>query len=390
MANNDLTFNQISTVLTDIVQQATGQTVIAPVDAKEFVTVGQLALKAGYDPLLQAISQVLSRTIFSVRPYSRKFKGLEVSNQRFGNWTRKLNISDASWVDTPRFELVDGQSIDQYTVHKPNILQTNFYGSNVFDLEPITIFKDQLDCAFESADEFARFISMIMSNASDRIEQAHENIARATIGNLIGAKVQYDSDNVIHLLTEYNTLTGLSLTAKTVYQPDNFVGFMQWVWSRLENISDMMTERSLKFHINVTGKEIMRHTPKERQRVYMYAPARHQITSRVLADTYHDNLMRFAYTETVNFWQNIDSPTDVKVKPVYLKNDGTIIEGEAETVNNVFAVITDAETMGYTVVNQWSATSPFNAAGGYTNYFWHFTDRYLTDFTENAVVLVLD
>lgn len=390
MASNDLTFNQIATVLTDIVKQATGQEVITPVDAKEFVSVGQTALKVGYDPLLNAISQVLSRTIFSVRPYSRKFQGLEVSNQRFGNWTRKLNISDGDWVDTPRFELTDGQSIDQYKVNKPNILQTNFYGSNVFDLEPITIFKDQLDCAFESAEEFARFISMIMSNASDRIEQAHENVARATIGNLIGAKVQYDTDNVIHLLTEYNTLTGLSLTAQTVYQPDNFVGFIQWVWSRLENISDMMTERSLKYHINVTNKPIMRHTPRERQRVYMYAPARHQITSRVLADTYHDNLMRFAYTETVNFWQNIDTPTDVKVKPVYLKNDGTIIEGDTETVNNVFAVITDAETMGYTVVNQWSGTSPFNAAGGYTNYFWHFTDRYLTDFTENAVVLLLD
>lgn len=390
MANNDLTFNQIATVLTDIVKQATGQEVLTPVDAKEFVTVGQTALKAGYDPLLNAISQVLSRTIFSIRPYSRKFKGLEVSNQRFGNWTRKLNISDGDWVDTPRFELTDGQSIDQYKVNKPNILQTNFYGSNVFDLEPITIFKDQLDCAFESADEFARFISMIMSNASDRIEQAHENIARATIGNLIGAKVQYDTDNVIHLLTEYNTLTGLSLTAQTVYQPDNFVGFMQWVWSRIEALSDMMTERSLKFHINITDKPIMRHTPKERQRVYMYAPARHQITSRVLADTYHDNLMRFAYTETVNFWQNIDDPTGVKVKPVYLKTDGTIIEGDAETVSNVFAVITDAETMGYTVVNQWSGTSPFNAAGGYTNYFWHFTDRYLTDFTENAVIMLLD
>ena len=33
---------------------------------------------------------------------------------------------------------------------------------------------------------------------------------------------------------------------------------------------------------------------------------------------------------------------------------------------------------------------PFNARGGYTNFFWHFTDRYNLDLTENAVVLVLD
>ena len=41
-------------------------------------------------------------------------------------------------------------------------------------------------------------------------------------------------------------------------------------------------------------------------------------------------------------------------------------------------------------VNEWSANSPFNARGGYTNMFWHMTYRYLNDFTENCIVLLLD
>ena len=391
MAVNDLTFNQLSTVLNSIVQQATGQKVQQVTNTAEFVSVAQTALKTGYDPVLQAVSQVLSRTIFSIRPYTRKFGGLMVSNQQFGNIVRKLNIADKDWENDSRFELTDGSGVDMYKVNKPTILQTNFYGANVFE-KSLTIFKDQLDCAFSSPDEFGRFVSMTMTNASDMIEQAHENLARATLANFIGGKISGDAASVIHLLTEYNTITGLAtpLTAETVYQPANFKPFMQWVYSRVASLSSLMTERTQKFHINVTGKEISRHTPVNKQKVYLYAPARYQTETMVLADVYHDNFLRMADNETVNFWQSIDKPDEINVQPVYLQTDGTLKTGEALNKANIFGVMFDEEAAGYTVVNQWSAPTPFNVKGGYSNIFWHFTDRYWNDFTENGVVLLLD
>lgn len=390
MAVNDLTFNQLSTVLNSIVQQATGKQAQQVTNTAEFVSVAQTALKTGYDPVLQAISQVLSRTIFSIRPYTRKFGGLMVSNQQFGNIVRKLNIADKDWENDSRFELADGSGVDMYKVNKPSILQTNFYGANVFE-KSLTIFKDQLDCAFSSPDEFGRFVSMTMTNASDMIEQAHENLARATLANFIGGKISGDTASVIHLLTEYNTITGLELTAGTVYQPANFKPFMQWVYSRVASISSLMTERTQKFHINVTGKEISRHTPVNKQKVYLYAPARYQTETMVLADVYHDNFLRMADNETVNFWQSIDKPDEINVQPVYLQTDGTLkTDGSPVNKNGIFGVMFDEEAVGYTVVNQWSAPTPFNVKGGYSNIFWHFTDRYWNDFTENGVVLLLD
>lgn len=391
MAVNDLTFNQLSTVLNSIVQQATGKQAQQVTNTAEFVSVAQTALKTGYDPVLQAISQVLSRTIFSIRPYTRKFGGLMVSNQQFGNIVRKLNIADKDWENDSRFELMDGSAVDMYKVNKPTILQTNFYGANVFE-KSLTIFKDQLDCAFSSPEEFGRFVSMTMTNASDMIEQAHENLARATLANFIGGKISGDTASVIHLLTEYNTIMGLGtpLTAETVYQPANFKPFMQWVYSRVASLSSLMTERTQKFHINVTGKEISRHTPVNKQKVYLYAPARYQTETMVLADVYHDNFLRMADNETVNFWQSIDKPDEINVQPVYLQTDGTLKTGEALNKANIFGVMFDEEAAGYTVVNQWSAPTPFNVKGGYSNIFWHFTDRYWNDFTENGVVLLLD
>lgn len=390
MAANDLSFNQLSTVLNSIVAQATGKNPLAITNTSEFISVAQTALKTGYDPLLQSISQVLSRTIFSTRPYYRKFGGIQVDNQKWGNITRKLNISDKDWENDVRFELVDGESVDMYKVNKPNILQTNFYGANVYE-KSYTIFKDQLDCAFSGPDEFARFLSMVTGNCTDMIEQAHENLARATVANYIGGKVKGDADSCIHLLTEYNALTGLALTKENVYQPANYKPFIDWVYSRIATLTELMTERSQLFHTNITGKTINRHTPLQRQRVYLYAPARFNIESMSLANTYNYNFLKMAYNETVNYWQSIQSPSKINVKPSYLQADGTITTPEvALEQDDIFGVIFDEEALGYTVMNQWSATTPFNAKGGYSNVFFHFTDRFWNDFTENGLVLLID
>ena len=407
MPVNDLTFNQLSTVLNSVVSQATGKSALTATNTGEFVTIAQTALKVGYDPLLSSISQVLSRTIFSTRPYSRKFGGIEVSSQRFGNITRKLNISDKDFTDDDRMDLTDGTSVDMFKVNKPNILQTNFYGANVYQRD-LTIFRDQLDCAFNSPDEFGMFISMLMQNATDLLEQARENLARATIANFIGGKVSGDKENVIHLLTEYNTATGLELDSETVLQPVNFKPFMQWVNSRIGVLTSLMTERTKMFHTNITNfggawdddtgtasggvdKSVMRHTPLNKQKVYLYAPAKIQAESLVLSNTYNDKYLKYADNETINFWQSIKETDSINVKASYTLPNGSIkTDATAVKTNKVFGVIFDEEALGYTLVNQWSAPTPFNARGGYSNIFWHETARYWNDFTENGIVLLLD
>lgn len=392
MAVNDLTITDVGTILTSIAKQATGASTLSVNNTKDFITVAQTTLKVGYDPLIASISQVLSKTIFSIRPYYRKFAGINVSNQQFGNITRKLNISDKDWETDERLPLTDAASVDMYKVIKPSILQTNFYGANKYQRH-ITIFKDQLDTAFASPDEFGRFITMVMQNATDVIEHGHETLARSVIANFIGG-ILADEDNgkrTIHLLTEYNELTGQTLTAETVYQADNFGNFMKFVVARIKSLSAMFTERTQLFQTQVTDKPITRHTPYRNQKLYLFSPTQYLTETAVLTDLYNDQYMKLMDFERVNFWQNPNSPDALNVMPIYLKSDGTLTSPTA-AVNkpHVFGVLFDDEALGYTVVNQWSATTPFNAAGGYSNVYYHFTDRYWNDFTEKGVVLLLD
>lgn len=389
---NELNFNQVSALLTFIVKQATGESVINPTNTSNFVSVATTALKNGTDPVMSAITQMVSRTIFSIRPYSEKFKGLRVSSERWGNIVRKLNIADGAYIDDTSFALPeDGQSVDMYKLRRPNILQTNFYGANVFSIER-SYFREQLECAFTGPEELASFYSMVTGNIMDMIETAHENLKRATLSNLIGGIVKGGgAEQVVHLLTEYNAKTGGKYTAVTIMAPDVYPDFMKFVYARIATVSSLLTERLQRHHINVTGKAITRHTPYENQRLYMYAPAMYESTARAIADTYHDTFLRYADHETVNFWQAVETPDTIKVIPSYLKADGTITTpSEAVSVPKVFALLCDEEACGMTVCNEWSATSPLNISGGYYNVAWHFTDRFWNDFTENAVVFTMD
>lgn len=393
MAINDLSFNQVATLLNAITSQATGQTELTPTNTNEFVSLATTALKTGYDPLATAISQVLSWTIFSERPYTAKFKGLKVSNQQYGNIVRKLNIIDKPAKEDARFNLVDGAAVapSMFTVNKPEILQTNFYGANVFSRD-YTLYKDQLDCAFRSPDEFQRFISMVVRNTQDKIEQDRENLARATLANFIGGiAAENNDDRVVHLLTEYNAATGKALTNVTVYEPENFPAFMAWVYARIGEISELMTERSQKFQTIVNNKNINRHTPAAFQRLYLSTAKMLQYDSMVLANAFHDNYLKYADFERVNFWQSIDDRQTINVKASYLGADGLIKTQEsAAKVENIFGIIFDDEALGFTEVNEWSQPSPFEASGGYTTFWYHFTLRFWNDYTEKAVLLLLD
>lgn len=377
-------------ILNEIVNQATGAQKSGAIATADFTSVATTALGLGIDPLLNAISQVLSRTIFSIRPYSRKFKGLYQDNMTFGNHVRKLNIADSAWDKDDRYDLEDGESVDDQAVKIPKVLQTNFYGQNVYQRQ-VTLFRDQLNVALQNEQEFQRFVTMIMTNASDLIEQAHEATARMTLVNFIGGKIKGDTDNVIRLVTKYNNVAGTSLTADTVKQPENFVPFMKWATGYIKTVSDWMTERTQKFHINVTGKKISRHTPYNKQKLYLYSEELNNIDATVMSSIFNDSYLKMADHEKVGFWQNIDDPDGINVKASYMDASGDVVsDAEGTATSNIFGVLFDEEAVGITTYGEWSAPSPFNARGGYSNIFWHFNDKYYNDFTENGVVFLLN
>lgn len=390
MSVNTMNFEQAAAVLNNIRKQVTGETGPAPVNTSQFISIGTTVLQAGYEPTLAAITQMIAKTVFTIRPYNRKFGGIKMDEQQWGAIVRKLAIVDTDWETDTHYDLIDGQSVDHYVVKKSPVLQLNFYGQNIFERH-MTVYTNQLDSAFSNSNEFGRFMAMLTQNIMDMIEQNHESIARMTIGNFIGAKVS-QANGVIHLLTEYNTETGIQppLTAATVYDPANFGDFCKWMFARIATLTSLMTERSQEFQINITGKEINRHTPYDMQKVYIYAPLMNELRARVLSGTFHPEFIDYADVEAVNYWQSIKDPMKLDVTPVYLKADGTYDTAAEQNITNLVGVIFDRDALGYTMVNERAAVTPLNAKGLYFNQYWHETSRWYNDQSEKGIVLLLD
>lgn len=401
MAVNDLTYTDVSAVLTAINAQATGRAVLAPVNTADFVALAQTTLKMGYDVVTNAISQVLSRTIFSIRPYNRKFRGLEADTIRYGNHVRKINYID----DDPKADrqflaaaFTDGSSIDPWIVNKKKVVQTNFYGQTGYSRHR-TYYRSQLNMAFSSPDELARFWAGVTQHDSDMIEKDHEEFARAALANYIGGKLQQETSSiettgVIHLLTEYNAFSGDNVTITTVFSGANFEHFIRWMWARLQTLSDLMKERSSLYHQTFTdgnGDDLRleRHTPEADQMLYLNTGILNQANSNVLSMTRNPSFVPVKQGELLNFWQSINAPLDIDVTAGYTDKNGDV-QSAAVTSSVVLGVLLDREAVGYTITDTWTMATPMNAAGGYYNQWYHYTDRYWNDFSENGIVLVLD
>ena len=386
---NTNAINQAGTLLANIFGQVSGRTAITPTNTGEFISLANATLNYGLDPIMQALSTLIGRTIFDNRPYTAKLRVMDVTAQEYAWHNRKVSISDKMPTDNAMYGLTDGVAVDQQIVNVPNTLQLSMYGENTWQ-DFYTLFETQVKMALSGPDELMGFLAMVTQNCMDKLEQAKESFKRFALAGYVGALVNYGGDRVVHALTEYNQLTGQTLTDTAVMQDENFRNFADWLFARMITVSDALTERSQKYHFNVTGHEVQRHTPKELQKLVMYSPIDHMITNRVLTNTFNASAFERIDHEPINFWQSINSPDTVSVTPGILSSTGAKVSGDAVNQANVLAVLFDRDALGVAVFDEEWRTAPYNARGRYQNFWYSATYRYYADHTENGVLFVLD
>lgn len=399
----DFEIKQAATLLNAIVAQQTGQTALTPItNLDEFISVAETALKTGRDTVINAISQVWRDTVFAVRDYDMPLSTLRMTAQRYGNATRKLSpeamtMEDDEAAKYPVFydatqnpPTGDGQSVDHYKIRKQKVLQTAFYGSLAYE-QVYSIFRDAFDVAFSSPSELLRFSQMnVTERMNDR--RSYEEAKAHTLQLNYAASLidEAQTDRVVHLLTEYNNATGLTLTSTTVYQPVNFEAFIRWVYARIKTIVGLMAHRSEAFQTVLTGHTVLRHTDAENVRIALYRPLMEQINSMVLSGLYHNDKMTLPTYEAIDYWQSIDTPANISVTPVYTDANGQQKVGAAVATDKLVGIIHDKDAIGYAWINPTAAVTPLNAAGLYYNEFYHARFATLSDVTEKGVVLLLD
>lgn len=407
MAN--LTYTQIAPLLTAMYNQYTGRTSAQILNFGQMQNTFKMGLDREDDNLYQIIPTVLAKSIYSIRPYSRKLSGMVWDAQRYGNYIRKFTpIVNESEVNNDEWninvELNKEESIQDWKAGtkpvKYDVLLTIASGGQTF-ARKYTIYKNQINAAFDSEAGVASYFSMLMSEFSNVYEIDLENRSRAQLANLAiiladaGKKTpttgnMCKKEQVFHALTKYNAETGLAMNTQTIMNPADFRPFMIWLSAEMKTLKENLAVRGTRFHGDFTGKVVNRHTDAADLRFYLVSKFGNYFESNG-SEFFHPEKAELGDYEKVTFWTDPYNPMQIKGNAEGVKEDGktkfTLLD---QTVDNVLGIMMDIDTLGIVPIDQWSALEPLNARFGFRNGWNHYTFKTPVDFTENAILILLD
>lgn len=409
-----LTARDCHALMNLLVKEATGQNAqIQAVDSSTFVAAGETVLTTGTENVLNALSLVLGRTFMAVRPYNAKLRLINAINtgeythrmrkisfysraaQASGDWNTQLytNLADG---------FTNGQNIDDGTAqstksmweqNQPVPLEMNFAGQSVWE-DSTTIYEYQLQQAFRSEDNFAEFIGGIMTERGNDIESQKEAFNRMTLLNFMAGVYDLNqTGSVVNLTSAFNTEFGTSYTSEEL-RSTYLKEFCMFLAAKIKIDSDMLTNRSVKAHWSPAkeGYALLRHTPKDRQRLMLYNPLMIKTQAYVFPELFNEQYLKMENYEGVMYWQNENDPSAIKVTPAIPDTTGltgTQTAGDTVTLDYVVGMLYDVDALMIDYQLERSATTPLEARKGYRNMWWTFSKNAINDFTENAIIYIM-
>ena len=380
--------NEVYAIVNAVHAMATGADEVAVVDTASFVDFGNNVLSSSdaTETFLNTYLLRVATTYDTFRPYDGKLKDLMLSGDEWGAIVQKIDAEVPDFVSDETFEIKDGYSVDQYIVRKPVGRQKLFIKRSTYS-NFITTAKKLLKGAFLSEAAFLSWARMVAGKMRNKIEFSTENLARLAIANYIA---NMDEAQKVHLLTNYNSESGLSLTAEKALLDKDFLAYaageMELVSKRLRNLS-----------VSYNAEEAERHTPAGEQRFLVFDKFQSRLQHVVQYQAYHKELVSLGEFIEVPYWQGeyemSDDETPVRVD-VRDTIKVTVDDGEGGTdnvtVSGIMGFIFDKYALGAHRSEEETLTTPINARGRYYNTF-HFAEQlWFNDLSENGVVFLLD
>ena len=182
----------------------------------------------------------------------------------------------------------------------------------------------------------------------------------------------------VDLLTAYNTMAGVSLTAETALHSTDFIKFA----TRTINLTiNRMADMSTRYN----SEGYARFTDRDRMRVLMLADFESSVATYLQAETFHDEYLAIPKHETINFWQGRAREMDfANASKISIRTP----DGYTVTQGNIVCMLADEESIGLTRDKQ-RVRSVRNEKGEYTNYFYKADMGYFFDPSENLVIFTL-
>ena len=406
-------------LINELVRQATGQAANAVVDASTFVSAGETLLATQRENVLNALSIVLGRTFAAVRPYRARLISLNAINSGvYTNRFRKISYYTKDALPSGYFNtdlntnFAEGYTAgdnggastkSQYEQHPAMPLEMNFGGSTTWQ-DCITYYEDKLEAAFRDVESFNAFIEGILVIHGNLIEHQKESWNRMTLLSAVAARNYLEANSitngcVINLTSAFNTFFGTSYTSaqlRSTYLKE----FLEFMTAKIKETSDRFTEDGTDYHDPLTktvggvNYSILRHTPKDRQKLLLFGPLWRLAESIVMPEIFNDQYLKMDQQfEAVEFWQSNDSDIN-RSKVVFNGAYYDSVSGEqkatgTQTIDYLVGILFDEDAIMVDTVLQTSRTSAPEARKGFRNTWNTYAFNAISDQTEKMTIFIM-
>ena len=415
-----LTVNDAYQMMNLVVKQATGQEDITVTDLSSFVSAGERVLSTGMENVFNSLSLVLNRTLISARPYKGKLTLMnEVNTNAYSSRVRKISFYSKNALPSGEFNtnlftnlaegFTAGENKDadgdaqstksQWEQNQPVSLEMNFAGQSTWQA-CITMYENAIKTAFSGPEDFNAFIAGYLTEHANDIESQKEAWNRMNLLNKI-ASVYDMSDNmpssVVNLTSAFNTKFGTSYTSealRTTYLKE----FLSFFVAKFKEDSSHLTERTLNYHwspaktVGGVKYNLLRHTPYNRQQVYLFEDLFVEAQASVLPSIFNPEYLDIkTQFEPVGYWQSQNSRASINVTPAVVDvTTGLQKAGDPVSIPFVVGMITDKDGLMTNFGLESARTTPVEARKGYRNTWNTFLKNNMCDNTENCVIYVME
>lgn len=376
-------------MINELVERASSGTVTGIVDYSTFIDRGRTlsSMSSGDfgNAFISALMNKVQLVINNAKLYNGAYNDLYAGNVPANGIIEVITHHFYEAEEAAFANLVNGQSVDHYVVHKPVVDVDYFVNDNAFQI-PITIQTIELVGAWNSPEAMNGFISSVIDYVSNSValqrEQGRIALVADKIIELSSATAATSPDvpaQRYKLLTMYNAIAGTELTADNCLYNSEFVRFaiatIKKVKSKLQKVSSSYS---------TTGNKTF--TPAEDVRMYLNSALSSAMEVYVFPDYYNNETLKLDSFVDVPFWQNEQDPLRVSYAA---SDDVEDPDDETKTAKTV-AVLFDKGAIGEYLAFERMVSTPLNARGEYYNNFFNVQTKLVNNKRANAVIFTLE
>lgn len=408
-------------LMNSLVKEAIGaDSTIQAVDTSSFVSAGESVLSTGTENVLNSLAMVVGRRMVAVRPYNAPLRLINaidtgvysdriLKDSFYSRWAQPSGAFNTDLFTNLATGFTAGENIggspaapqstkSQWEQNLPVPMEFNFAGRNTWQ-DCSTIPEIQLQQAFRSEADFSDFVTGYMMERANDLESQKEAYNRMTLLNYMAGIYDMSADmpgSAVDLTAAFNAEFGTSYTAAqlmTTYLKE----FMEFFTARVKIDSDRMTNRSVNYHwspakqIDGVDYYLLRHTPKSKQKLFLYAPMFSKVQSYVFPEIFNPQYLQIENYEGVNFWQNENDPMAISVTPAIpdTANPAAQKAGSAVTLDHVVGVLFDEDSLMIDYQLDTALSTGVEARKHYRNVWYTYAKNSICDFTEKGILYYL-